>query len=98
MDNLERLTLAEMKEFVANNRGVPCQAVEREAAYGFIERVLRQQSHWQPKGVTGGVTTVDTSSGGPLTPQPITGAATVTIGGQPATVTFHGEAPVWSPG
>lgn len=47
MDNLERLTLAEMKEFVANNRGVRCQAVEREAAYGFIERVLRQQAYRQ---------------------------------------------------
>jgi uncharacterized protein (TIGR03437 family) len=46
-----------------------------------------------PAGVTGKVTTVDTSSGGPLTPRPLAGAPTVTIGGKPATVLFYGEAP-----
>ena len=45
MNNLERLTLAEMEEFVANNRHVHCAAVGREAAYGFIERVLKAQQY-----------------------------------------------------
>ena len=44
MDNLERLTLAEMKEFVANHRHVRC-AVEKEAGYGFIERVLKEHQY-----------------------------------------------------
>jgi uncharacterized protein (TIGR03437 family) len=44
-----------------------------------------------PAGVTGSVTAVNTS-GGPLTPQPLLPIA-VTIGGQPATVVFYGEAP-----
>lgn len=45
MENLERLTLAEMEEFVLNNRHVRCAAVEKEAAYGFIERVLKVQQY-----------------------------------------------------
>ncbi|MGO9896755.1 MAG: BACON domain-containing protein [Bryobacteraceae bacterium] len=45
-----------------------------------------------PAGVTGSVTAVNTSSKGPLTPQPLLLVA-VTIGGQPATVQFYGEAP-----
>jgi uncharacterized protein (TIGR03437 family) len=46
----------------------------------------------QPTGVTGSVTAVNTSGSGPLTPQPLLLVA-VTIGGQPATVSFYGEAP-----
>ncbi|MGA2116146.1 MAG: IPT/TIG domain-containing protein [Bryobacteraceae bacterium] len=45
-----------------------------------------------PTGVTGSVTGVNTSGSGPLTPQPLLLVA-VTIGGQPATVSFYGEAP-----
>ena len=45
MENLERLTLAEMEEFVSNNGHVCCAAVEKEAAYGFIERVLKIQQY-----------------------------------------------------
>ncbi len=45
MENLERLTLAEMQEFVANNRHVHCAAVEKEAVYGFVERVLKVQRY-----------------------------------------------------
>jgi hypothetical protein len=45
MKNLERLTLVEMKEFVAANRQVACSAEERESAYGLIERVLKGQQY-----------------------------------------------------
>src|SRR5690348_15753087 len=41
MKNLERLTLAEMKEFVTTNRHVGWSAVEGAAVYEFIERVLK---------------------------------------------------------
>lgn len=43
MSNLERLTLAEMQEFVSNKGGAGCTAAEQETIYGFIERVLKQQ-------------------------------------------------------
>jgi hypothetical protein len=45
MKNLERLTLAEMKEFVTTNRQIGWSAVERESVYGFVERVLRAQHY-----------------------------------------------------
>jgi uncharacterized protein (TIGR03437 family) len=45
-----------------------------------------------PAGVTGGVTTVNTSGTGPLTPAPQLAVA-VMIGSQPAKVLFAGEAP-----
>ena len=45
MSNLERLTLAEMTEFVASNQGVDWQATEQQAVYGFIERVLKNQRY-----------------------------------------------------
>jgi uncharacterized protein (TIGR03437 family) len=45
-----------------------------------------------PAGVTGGVTTVNTSGTGPLTPAPQL-AVSVMIGSQPAQVLFAGEAP-----
>ena len=45
MSNLERLTLAEMVEFVASNQGVEWQATEQQAVYGFIERVLKNQGY-----------------------------------------------------
>ena len=35
---MERLTLAEMKEFVTTNRQVGWSVVERESVYGLIER------------------------------------------------------------
>ncbi len=54
---------------------------------------LTGEGQTNPAGVTGKITTMDTSSGGPLTPQPLAGAPAVTIGGQPATVLFYGEAP-----
>jgi uncharacterized protein (TIGR03437 family) len=46
----------------------------------------------KPTGVTGEVTSVNASPTGPLTPQTIL-PVSVTIGGQPSTVTFYGEAP-----
>ncbi len=45
MRNLERLTLAEMTEFVSSNQGVDCEAIEQEAGYELIERVLKQQQY-----------------------------------------------------
>src|ERR1700756_940485 len=44
MENLERLSLAEMKEFVTTNRHVGWSAVEGAAVYGLIERVLKGTS------------------------------------------------------
>jgi hypothetical protein len=41
MENLERLTLEEMQEFVRTNRQVIWSAEERESAYRLIERVLK---------------------------------------------------------
>ena len=55
MNNLERLTLAEMKEFVTSNRHVSWSAVDGESGYGLIERVLKAQQYRRlgkgPKGV-----------------------------------------------
>ena len=45
MENIERLTLAEMQEFVANNRHFHCAAVEKEAAYGSSREVLQAQRY-----------------------------------------------------
>jgi len=45
MENLDRLTLAEMEEFVENNQHVNCAIAGQEASYGFIERVLKAQQH-----------------------------------------------------
>jgi hypothetical protein len=45
MQNWERLTLADMKKFVAANRHLGWTAVEPEAVYGFIERVLKAQNY-----------------------------------------------------
>jgi uncharacterized protein (TIGR03437 family) len=45
-----------------------------------------------PVGVTGTVTVVDSTPGNPLTPIP-KAPLTVSIGGQPASVVFYGEAP-----
>lgn len=59
----------------------------------IVTLYLTGEGQTNPGGVTGKITTVDSSSGGPLTPQPVAGAPRVSIGGQPATVTFYGEAP-----
>lgn len=45
MENLERLSLAELKEWVGQHRRVRCQAVEKEAIYGFLERTLNAQRY-----------------------------------------------------
>ncbi len=45
MENVERLSLAEMEEFVSHNRHGRCAVVERGTAYGFIERVLTVQPY-----------------------------------------------------
>jgi hypothetical protein len=45
LKNLERLSLAEMKEFVTTNRHVGWSAVIREAVHGLVERVLKAQQY-----------------------------------------------------
>ena len=45
MKNLERLSIAEMKEFVTTNRHVGWSAVEAAAVYGLIEGVLKAQHY-----------------------------------------------------
>ena len=45
MSNLERVTLAEMAEFVASNQGVDWQAIEQQAVCGLFERVLKNQRY-----------------------------------------------------
>lgn len=45
MNNLERLTLSEMEEFVASNRHVTWTVLEGESVYLFIERVLKAQQY-----------------------------------------------------
>ena len=45
MKNLDRLTLAEMKEFLITSRQVDWSVPERASAYGLIERVLKAQQY-----------------------------------------------------
>ena len=45
MENLERLTLAEMQEFVANSRHVRCAPIDKDEGYEFMERVLKSQQY-----------------------------------------------------
>lgn len=45
MTNLERLTLSEMEDFVASNRGVKIDPAEGGGGYKLIERVLRAQGY-----------------------------------------------------
>jgi hypothetical protein len=45
MSNLERLTLAEMAEFVGSNQGVNWQASDQPGVYGLVEQVLNHQRY-----------------------------------------------------
>jgi len=45
MNNLERLTLAEMEEFLTSSRHVKVAVPEKERVYPFIERVLKAQTY-----------------------------------------------------
>jgi len=45
MQNLERLSLAGMKEFVEGNRKVCFSTEAREETYGFIEGTLKSQQY-----------------------------------------------------
>ena len=47
MQNAERLTLAEMQEFLAGSRAVQWTACGREAIYEFLRRVLEAQQYGQ---------------------------------------------------
>ena len=62
------------------------------AKSSIITIFITGEGQTSPKGVTGSVTAVNTSGSGPLTPQPLFIPA-VTVGGQPATIQFYGEAP-----
>lgn len=61
-------------------------------AGSLITFYLTGEGRTLPPSATGGVTTPNTSSSGPLTPQP-RAAVNVTIGGKPAEIAFYGEAP-----
>lgn len=45
MNNLERLSLEEIEEFIQGSRTVTFTIKGREAIYGFLERVLKQQEY-----------------------------------------------------
>ena len=45
MQNLERLSLAEMREFIDGSRTVAFAAQGREKIYGFLERILNTQQY-----------------------------------------------------
>jgi len=45
MDNLERLTLAEMEEFLTSHRHIGWSVPERESVYALIEQVLKAQQY-----------------------------------------------------
>jgi hypothetical protein len=45
MENLERLTLAQMQEFIGGSRDVEFTLEGRAAAHSFIEVVLRAQRY-----------------------------------------------------
>src|ERR1035437_3898073 len=45
MNTLERLTLAEMEEFLTSSRHVKIAVPEKERVYPFIERVLKGQQY-----------------------------------------------------
>ena len=45
MDNLERLTLAQMQELLTSNRHVRWSALERESIYALIEYILKAQQY-----------------------------------------------------
>src|SRR5574341_1259355 len=45
MQNLERLSLEQMREFIDGSRTVAFAAKEREKIYGFMERVLKTQQY-----------------------------------------------------
>ncbi|MGP8244448.1 MAG: BACON domain-containing protein [Bryobacteraceae bacterium] len=59
---------------------------------GIVSIYMTGEGQTSPAGVTGSVTAVTTRNGAPFTPQPLFIPA-VTIGGQPATIQFYGEAP-----
>ena len=45
MQNLERLTLAEMQEFLAGSRSIGFRVQGREQIYRFVERILAAQHY-----------------------------------------------------
>ena len=45
MQNIERLTLDQIREFVEGSRAIGFSAPKREAVYEFIERVLKSQQY-----------------------------------------------------
>jgi uncharacterized protein (TIGR03437 family) len=74
------------QNFTVNGPGNP-------AAKGSTVQVfMTGEGQTSPPGVTGKVTTVNTSGVGPVTPAPLLNVSAL-VGGQPALVTFAGEAP-----
>jgi len=87
--------------FTLNGSGTgPAAALNQDQSYNtpnnpaakgtYLVLYMTGEGQTAPLGVTGKVTTVSATP--PLTPQPLLPVA-VFIGGQPASVTFYGEAP-----
>lgn len=55
MDNLDQLTMSEMEELVSSNRHVSFVAVDNQAIYGFLERVLQRQQYRKLKKAQRGI-------------------------------------------
>jgi uncharacterized protein (TIGR03437 family) len=64
----------------------------RAAKGSTVQVFMTGEGQTSPAGVTGKVTTVNTSGVGPVTPAPLLNVSAL-VGGQPALVTFAGEAP-----
>jgi uncharacterized protein (TIGR03437 family) len=66
---------------------------QNPASQGSVITIyLTGEGQTNPSGITGAVTSANSSGSGPLTPQPVL-PVSVTIGGASAPVTFFGEAP-----
>jgi len=76
---------------ILNQNGSVNSAANPANKGDVIVLYLTGEGQTNPAGVTGQITTASPTP--PLTPQPVSGAVTVTIDGIPASVQFYGEAP-----
>jgi len=68
MQNIERLTLAEMQEFVKGSGRIGLSVERRAAAYGLIQRVLAVQQYARLGKAAKGIVLTPPASGGPAVP------------------------------
>jgi uncharacterized protein (TIGR03437 family) len=76
---------------ILNQNGSVNSAASPANKGDVIVLYMTGEGQTNPAGVTGKITTVSATP--PLTPQPVSGAVSVTIDGIPANVQFYGEAP-----